>query len=214
MTELVWYAAYGSNLLRNRFLCYIQGGTPPGAAKYFSGCTDKSLPKDDKPITIPHRLYFSKQSAIWEHLGVAFITAKEDPKYATLGRRYLINQKQFIEVVRQENACDVGDSSIQINMAELVKAGQAVIAGGWYSRLLWLGSDHGIPIVTFTGAWEDDAVILTKPGENYLRVIAQGLKETYNLPKNKIIEYLQSTDGIYGLIDKLELKSILSNSLS
>jgi hypothetical protein len=32
-TRLVWYAGYGSNLLRRRFDCYIKGGKPEGSGK-------------------------------------------------------------------------------------------------------------------------------------------------------------------------------------
>ena len=35
--ELVWYLSYGSNLLEERFLCYIEGGTPPGSKSFHSG---------------------------------------------------------------------------------------------------------------------------------------------------------------------------------
>jgi len=40
--HLVWYAVYGSNLLRKRFDCYIQGGKPKGAAKDYPGCRDRA----------------------------------------------------------------------------------------------------------------------------------------------------------------------------
>ena len=35
--ELVWYLSYGSNLLEERFLCYIEEGTPPGSKSFHSG---------------------------------------------------------------------------------------------------------------------------------------------------------------------------------
>ena len=73
MPTLVWYASYGSNLLYNRFLCYIQGGEIEGANKVYPGCRDRTPPIMDKQIVIPHELYFSKHSNIWENKGVAFI---------------------------------------------------------------------------------------------------------------------------------------------
>ena len=42
---LVWYACYGSNLLKERFLCYIRGGRPIGAQRTFYGCKNKKEPK-------------------------------------------------------------------------------------------------------------------------------------------------------------------------
>ena len=69
----VWYASYGSNLLRRRFMTYIQGGTPEGAAEGQVGCTDPTPPLDDRPVRIPHRLFFAGRSVKWENGGVAFI---------------------------------------------------------------------------------------------------------------------------------------------
>ena len=31
----VWYASYGSNLARDRFLCYLEGGRPKGATRTY-----------------------------------------------------------------------------------------------------------------------------------------------------------------------------------
>jgi hypothetical protein len=56
VTPLVWYAAYGSNVCQDLFLCYIRGGTPAGSKRNYVGCSDNSLPRDARPITIPHRL--------------------------------------------------------------------------------------------------------------------------------------------------------------
>ncbi len=46
MKDYVWYACYGSNLLYERFKCYILGGTFNGNGRYHDGCQDKTLPKD------------------------------------------------------------------------------------------------------------------------------------------------------------------------
>src|SRR6185312_10705420 len=45
--RIVWYAGYGSNLLRRRFDCYIKGGKPEGSKKTYSGCRDKNDPRGD-----------------------------------------------------------------------------------------------------------------------------------------------------------------------
>src|SRR6202011_4779241 len=54
----VWYASYGSNLKRKRFMCYIKGGTPEGSAKRNEGCRDKSEPTESRPISLNFTLYF------------------------------------------------------------------------------------------------------------------------------------------------------------
>lgn len=103
--ELVWYASYGSNLLRSRFMCYIRGGRPKSSSKGYRGCTDKSEPLKDKPVRIPHELYFSGRSSVWGGGGggVAFIKPTRASKGEfTLGRMYLITREQFTQVVRQE----------------------------------------------------------------------------------------------------------------
>ncbi|MBL0236650.1 MAG: hypothetical protein IPQ02_08595 [Saprospiraceae bacterium] len=36
--DYIWYASYGSNLLEERFQCYIKGGMPKGSTKTYLGC--------------------------------------------------------------------------------------------------------------------------------------------------------------------------------
>ncbi len=59
MTGYVWYVGYGSNLSEQRFLCYIQGGTPPFGKDSNRGCQDQTRPKAEKPIKIHYPLYFA-----------------------------------------------------------------------------------------------------------------------------------------------------------
>src|SRR5208337_78464 len=58
LTNLVWYASYGSNLCSRRFMYYIEGGQPESASRPHPGCRDKTPPKDDQPIKISYPLYF------------------------------------------------------------------------------------------------------------------------------------------------------------
>lgn len=53
LNEKVWYACYGSNMLQERFLCYIKGGQPAGANTSYNGCNDKTLPIDSEQMYIP-----------------------------------------------------------------------------------------------------------------------------------------------------------------
>src|SRR5438034_4875277 len=91
--RLVWYAGYGSNLLQRRFDCYIKGGKPEGSKKTYAGCRDKSDPRGDQQIRLPHVLYFGAHSKAWNG-AVAFIrcAASEANTYA---RMYLITYGQF-----------------------------------------------------------------------------------------------------------------------
>src|SRR5665647_253479 len=106
LQDKVWYACYGSNILEERFLCYIQGGKPLGAKTTYKGCTDKTLPADNEDFYICSELYFSKNSANWDNGGVAFIRTTFEPKASTLGRIYLITKGQLIDIARQETNTD------------------------------------------------------------------------------------------------------------
>ena len=48
----LWYAAYGSNLSRERFGHYLGGGRPVGASRHYSGARDGSEPRDVRPLAL------------------------------------------------------------------------------------------------------------------------------------------------------------------
>ncbi|ADL67896.1 hypothetical protein Tthe_0325 [Thermoanaerobacterium thermosaccharolyticum DSM 571] len=58
MSEIIYYGAYGSNLLRERFLIYIKGGEYRG--KEYRGCRDKTEPIDMGWIYVPLQALFCK----------------------------------------------------------------------------------------------------------------------------------------------------------
>ncbi|HEX4162369.1 MAG TPA: hypothetical protein VHZ05_07725, partial [Acidimicrobiales bacterium] len=62
---LVWYAGYGSNLCADRFRCYLEGGIPPGLTTSCRGARDTTDPRSDRPLDIPHRLYFAGIAKGW-----------------------------------------------------------------------------------------------------------------------------------------------------
>lgn len=164
MKNHVWYACYGSNLLEERFLLYIKGGFCRFNGKEYPGCkTDKTMPVEKKPISIPYELYFGKQSPSWDFGGVAFLNPREDARFNTLGRMYLITEEQFGDIQKQEGI-------------------------GWYNHVLNLGTCNGIPIKTFT---HSELFPKNKPSEKYIDVVVAGLWETYpSMPKEEIEKYL------------------------
>ncbi len=164
----------------------------------------------DRPITIDHELYFSKASSIWEHGGVGFIKAYKNDETKTLGRMYLITVEQFEQVVRQENAKEPDDETIQIDFEKTISKGESNIPGNWYSRILFLGLQDGYPSFTFTGSWADDEIILNLPREKYLKTIIKGIKETYELDDDCILRYLVDVEGIKGRIGKETLNKWIS----
>jgi hypothetical protein len=98
-SRLVWYAAYGSNLCRERFLCYIRGGTLPNSKRTYAGCDDKSLPRDTRSIVIHHRLFFAGTSG-WGNKAMDFIRSARDGQ--SYGRLSLITFPQFDQLIEQE----------------------------------------------------------------------------------------------------------------
>ncbi len=209
--DLVWYACYGSNLYKKRFLYYIKGGRPEGSTKCYKGCSDKSVPREDKRRTIPYELYFSKESPSWDNMGVAFIKSEKDKSVGTLGRMYLIKKDQFAEVLSQESARDPDDAPIKIDFETAISKGSSMVPGiSWYGRIIYLGSERGYPILTCTATWTDEKIELNRPGEKYLKCIIKGIKETYEYRDNEVTEYLKELSGIKGLIDDQVIARIVT----
>jgi hypothetical protein len=191
----VWYVGYGSNLSKQRFLCYIEGGKPKYGQKNNDGCTGKTAPKEDSPFQIPYSLYFAlpdnkKQTENWGPGGVAFINPikeKEENKWSW-GRMWKITKEQYNEVRDQEG--------------EGWREGR-----GWYNHEIPLGEKNGIPIFTITNKKNLSNVL--PPSDTYLKTMVLGLKETYNLTDEKIAEYLMTKNGIKGNFTKSELIKII-----
>lgn len=160
----VWYACYGSNLLKERFLHYIKGGVCRFNGVDYHGCTDKSDPLEDRPIILKHELYFGNRSGIWDNGGVAFLNPIRDENAETLGRMFLITEEQLKEVQSQEGL-------------------------GWYNKLVDLGFEEGIPVKTFT---HSTVFNINQPSQKYLSIIKEGLLETYpSMPDRQISSYIR-----------------------
>ena len=185
--EYVWYVGYGSNLCRERFFYYITGGQYELGGSYAQGCKDKTLPRENKTLVIPHRLYFSRQSSGWSQGGVAFISVEreEDPIKGTLSRMWKITGEQFDQVREQEGKT-------------------------WYDHKIDLGMYEDIPILTITSS---DKQPLNPPSKNYLSTIVIGLIEAYKLNAEEIYNYLHEKDGIRGYFPEKELQNIIKQHI-
>ncbi|OIJ22502.1 hypothetical protein BKP45_05185 [Anaerobacillus alkalidiazotrophicus] len=207
--KYVWYASYGSNLSRDRFLCYIKGGQPKGSEKIEVGCLDKSLPIKEETYIINHPLYFAKESIRWQNQGVAFIGLTKAEKYKTFSRKYLITLEQFLDVVKQEN----NGATFSIELDEVMQSGSKTFRESWYGTILYLGdNDEGIPIFTFTSDWDLD-VSFNKPSNEYLSMIIEGLKKNVLLSDIEIVNYLSTKQGIEGFYNKVDIEKLM-NKLS
>lgn len=200
----VWYASYGSNLSKDRFLCYIRGGKPEGAEKVEVGCRDKSLPIEEATFIINYPLYFAKNSVRWQNQGVGFIGLMKDKRYETYSRKYLITSEQFVDVVKQEN----NGVELEIEFNEVKAAGSMTLRDSWYGTILYLGEEDGYPIFTFTGDFDLD-VPFSKPSKEYLRMIIEGLKKTIKLDNLEIINYLCTKPGIESNYSRQDLEKLI-----
>ena len=144
--DYVAYAVYGSNL------------SDKGISRYLNGYK----PIDSRSYTIPHPLYFAKNSSRWDNMGVAFVDAEKEG--SSYGWIYVVPKKVF----------------------EQIRDGEG---RSWYDKVLTLGYDsYGIKIVTLTHSCRYDDNI---PSSRYLDFIGYGLQEKYGLTDNEISEYLR-----------------------
>ena len=200
----VWYASYGSNLSKDRFLCYIRGGKPEGSEKEEVGCRDQSLPLKQETFIMNFPLYFAKNSDRWQQQGVAFIGLTKDENEVTYSRKYLITREQFLDVVKQEN----NGIELDIDLEKVKKEGHLTLRDSWYGTILFLGEEEGAPIFTFTADWDLD-VPFNKPSEQYLSMIIEGLKRYVNLNNHEIINYLSTKPGVIDNYTKEEIEKLI-----
>ncbi len=188
--EQVWYASYGSNMSRRRFLHYLQGGRPDGAARDYLGARDSAAPLGVEPVELDGGVCFAWESPTWGG-GVAFYDP--DAPGTTFGRAYLLTAGQFADVAAQEMH-RVPDADL--DLAPLWADRQAVLGPGRYERLLVVGEIDDVPVVTFTASWSREEMQLNAPAAAYLRVMAAGLREAHGLTAEEVVDYLLGCPGI------------------
>jgi hypothetical protein len=197
----VWYAAYGSNLSRKRFDCYIKGGRPDGAQRNYPGCSDPSAPKSDRPWDLPGALVFGKESLNWTGRGVAFLDTTKTEETAK-GRLYLVTHEQLEDIVAQENHSRIGD----VTLPDPSPGSVYNLKHGFYPLVIGLSEVDGHVVVSITDILEEH----TKPSPEYLRHIAQGLRESHVMSDEQVITYLAARPGIAGEFESGELREAVA----
>lgn len=163
--EHVWYVSYGSNMLGERFMRYIKGGSYEGSA-YREPCKDMSPPAAVKTLEIPFDMYFGNLSS-WGG-GVSFLDTTEKGK--SLGVAYLITRQQFEHVACEENG------------------GRCPGEGEWYEDIIDLEPIDGIEVKTITNS---DLRPYNEPSQRYLETLFEGIKENWpQMSDNDIWSYL------------------------
>lgn len=153
----VWYVSYGSNMLYERFMCYIAGGRFKNADRVHPACRDTNPPIAKCTYEIPYNMYFGNNSSSWGGKGVCFIDTSMPGK--ALGVAYLISKEQFRHVSCQENGGAAPENSLN-----------------WYNEVVELGTKDGCKVLTITNAKTRPH---RKPAGTYMETLREGLCENY-----------------------------------
>lgn len=142
------------------YVCYGSNLKYERFMKYIENCTDKSEPICREIITIPYELYFAEHSERWNG-AKAFIDLNQ--RRLTFGAKYLITKEQYEQIKNQE--------------------------GSSYRTNVDLGEDKfGIKQVSFTQTkYDRDG---SKPSQEYINVIRDGLKENYGFDDLVSYDYI------------------------
>lgn len=216
--NMLWYAAYGSNVNRDRFMEYITGGTSRYTGLKMSGCRNKEAPIRDYALALNRELYFARMADAWGG-AVAFVQPAPS-KSQTLGRAYLITEEQFLDVASQENGRRPGDKEMGFDYAYAEKnevsffhrsdpsrpAGQG---GLWYGRVLRVGTRESWPVFTMTAEWEGYADV-NPPSRSYVKCIADGIRQLGKISEAALVEYFLGKVGVRERISKPVLQRWLA----
>jgi hypothetical protein len=184
----VWYAAYGSNLSRERFLTYVRGGRPAGATRTYPGARDRSLPSAEVAFAMPGQLFFGWESPTWGG-GIAFYDTTSEG--SVLARAYRLTEQQFADVAAQEMHREPGED---LDLGEVLEHARHELGPGRYETLHLVGELEGDPVLTFTTRDPSD-LPLNAPVAAYLRTVAAGLVQTHGLGEHAVADYLLGCRG-------------------
>lgn len=173
--DLVWYAAYGSNMLHERFMHYINGGSFRGSGRDHKPCNDTSAPRAKMAYEFKHDMYYANRSRSWDNMGVSFLDVTRPGK--AYGAAYLITEEQFEHLWREENSGIIpGPDSI------------------WYNNKVELGTIQDIPVKTVTNT---KVLEKNQPSQKYMEVLMEGLREHYpDLSEEEIRDYVESRNSL------------------
>jgi hypothetical protein len=202
----VWYVAYGSNVGRNRFGCYLAGGRPAGGSRDYPGCRDTNPPTEERSIELPGRLVFAGRSLVWTG-GLALYDATRDGTVA--GRAYRVTVEQFADVAAQETRNPPGGEFAVALEAALPALETAYVHGpGNYETLHRLGEYDGSPLLTIT---RDDVagLQLAAPAPAYLWWVGTGVRDAHGWTDAETTAYLLDAPGVQGAWESADVMALL-----
>lgn len=197
----IWYASFGSNMWKPRFLCYIQGGQVEGMQKPCIGSMDRNPPKDALWKNIPNRLFFGHDYCqTWGSGGVAFIHPESSAEEKAYICMYRVTLEQFNDVLFQENdsSCDVDAPWVSSEALNAIKStgSISIVKGGWYHNVVCLGEEQGVPILTMTcdlhdiQAFKSGKIPQCAPSKAYGNSLIKGLSEGGQLSEAEALAYI------------------------
>ncbi|CAN7024431.1 unnamed protein product [Brassica oleracea var. botrytis] len=176
----VWYASFGSNMWKPRFLCYIQGGQAAGMKKACVGAMDKTPPKETTWGT------FCSTLELFSDLSVFLKDSLE----------------QFNDVLFQENGMKVDSDSplFDLSALQLVQNNGSIplAKAGWYGNVVCAGKESDIPILTMTCTlsvlekFTSGEVPLRPPAKAYANTLVMGLVEGGRLSEEEAWAYIDN----------------------
>ncbi|OEL32083.1 Histone deacetylase 5 [Dichanthelium oligosanthes] len=173
----VWYASFGSNMWKPRFLCYIQGGKAEGMSIPCCGSRDTSSPRGTMWKTVPHRLEQFNDILFQEN-------------------RLVLEDGKDGNVVYPDSPL-IGSSEM-----EFISTNKAIhlepIKDSWYSNVLYLGDEDELPILTMTCPSSDierlkyGELPLAPPSKTYAATLIKGLVEGEQLDADGAANYINA----------------------
>lgn len=197
----LWYVAYGTNLSRERFICYIQGGRLASGSRDYPGCRDPMAPEVDAPVMLPGGLRFVGVSSVWGG-GLAVYDGEAGGEVAA--RAYLISAEQFVDVLAQETRRAPG---LDLDLSPVRETGRHSFGSGHYQTVANVGERDGLPMLTFTSARLAE-VVDNPPSAGYLRTMAVGLAEAHGWSPRRIGRYLGRFPGAAGVWTEHAIESL------
>ncbi len=194
--DLVWYAAYGSNLHLPRLTCYLAGGTPPGSLRTYLGARDPSPPRAVAPVWLPGQIRFAGDSPVWrggvavlEHPGDRATSGDRAGSAATVSRSNDVAAQAYL--LTREQVCDVLAQETRREAGAVTELRPPLGGTGWYDALV---TDvlHGHPLVALAATAPPPP---SAPGATYLGMLVRGLRETRGWSTEECADYLCAWPG-------------------
>jgi hypothetical protein len=174
-------------MARARLACYLAGGRPPGARRFYAGARDRTLPREDRAVHLPGRLWFGGESTVWGG-GIAFYD--HDTTGPTPARAYRITTAQLADVAAQEmHRSPAPDDPLEAALLSGID-GRHATGPGRYETLVAVGQLDGLPMLTFTAPHGHADMPHAAPSAAYVAMIRAGLREAHGWSDAEVAAYL------------------------